>query len=116
MLTLAALDFKTCVLDDFLLAAYMNWYAIGSHSGKPVPTVSYFPPLRPLYQWVLGDVDARNVEFHERHHNKIHQNYGITQWIDMLVGTRKLQPQAVVDDDSASDDATAADATAAASS
>jgi hypothetical protein len=58
------------------------------------------------YTLLLGDVDARNVEFHERHHNKLHQNYGITQWVDYLLGTRKLQPQAAVDGDSDdSDDA-----------
>jgi sterol desaturase/sphingolipid hydroxylase (fatty acid hydroxylase superfamily) len=84
-------------LEVALYATYINWYEIGSHSGKPVPTVTYFPPLSPLYRALLGDVDAQNVEFHERHHNKLNQNYGITQWLDKLLGTHKLQTQDEVD-------------------
>lgn len=79
------------------MITYMNWYEIGSHSGKPVPTVTYFPPLAPLYNTLLGDVDKRNVEFHERHHNRLDQNYGITQWLDWLLGTHKIQPQSEID-------------------
>ena len=74
-------------------------YEIGSHSGKNVPTVTYFPPLTPLYHHLFGNIDARNVEFHERHHNKLHQNYGITQWVDLVVGTHKLQSQDAIENE-----------------
>ena len=100
--------------EHFLLIAYIQWYEIGSHSGKSVPTVTYFPPLAPLYQaalrWLGGgwlpsgsspngrgltgeggtmarSVDARNVAFHDDHHRLSRGNYGITQWIDYLLGT-----------------------------
>lgn len=74
-------------LEVNLFATYIQWYEIGSHSGKPMSTVSYFPPLAPLYRLLLGDVDKRNVEFHNDHHVFTDCNYGITQWMDHLVGT-----------------------------
>jgi methylsterol monooxygenase len=73
-----------------LLHVCLQWYEIGSHSGKPVPTVSYLPPLAPLYRAILGDVDRRNVEFHHAHHQLTHCNYGITQWLDHALGTARL--------------------------
>ena len=91
-----ALDIKSNRLEIMMFSAYVNWFEIGSHAGKPVPFVSYFPPLAPIYKAIFGNVDARNVEFHERHHNKIKQNYGITQWCDILFGTHKIQPQSEI--------------------
>lgn len=75
-----------------LIAIYINWYEIGSHSGKEMPTVSYFPPLSCLYNILLPllfdiDIDTGNVQFHETHHNLVRCNYGITQWCDILLGT-----------------------------
>ena len=75
------------------MTGYIQWYEIASHSGKEVPTVSYFPPLAPLYtaaQALGPGVDARNVAFHDRHHGLVKCNYGITQWCDMLMGTRRM--------------------------
>eukprot|EP00928_Gymnodinium_smaydae_P035087 TRINITY_DN24752_c0_g2_i1.p1 TRINITY_DN24752_c0_g2~~TRINITY_DN24752_c0_g2_i1.p1 ORF type:complete len:322 (+),score=33.43 TRINITY_DN24752_c0_g2_i1:47-1012(+) len=74
-------------LDSILFTAYIQWYEIGSHSGKPMPTVTFFPPLAPLYAHFLPNADARNVEFHDHHHAKRNCNYGITQWLDRLLGT-----------------------------
>ncbi|CAK0793610.1 unnamed protein product [Prorocentrum cordatum] len=79
-----------------LLHVCLQWYEIGSHSGKPVPTVSYLPPLAPLYRAVFGDVDKRNVEFHHAHHALTHCNYGITQWLDHALGTGELTRRSCV--------------------
>lgn len=79
--------------EQALFAGYLQWYEIGSHSGKPVPTVTYFPPFAPLYCQVLGNVDARNIEFHDNHHALTNCNYGITQWLDWVLGTAKFAKQ-----------------------
>lgn len=71
-----------------LLVGYGAWQEVGSHCAKPVPTVTYFPPLAPLYRLLLGDVDANMVKHHDLHHNLLNCNYGITIWPDMLMGTR----------------------------
>ena len=89
MRALSAMGVKLVALEVYLIVCYIQWYEIGSHSGKAMPTVSYFPPLAPLYKWVLGDVDANNVEFHDKHHRFLKCNYGITQWIDCLLGTAR---------------------------
>lgn len=78
-------------LEQGLLVGYIQWYEIGSHSGKPVPTVTYFPPLTLLYRLLLGNVDERNIEFHDKHHAYGNCNYGITQWCDHLFGTSEDQ-------------------------
>lgn len=80
-------------LEGNLFTAYIQWYEIGSHSGKPVPTVTLFPPLSPIYRLFLGDVDAHNVRFHDQHHVMRNCNYGITQWLDFLLGTARLGPR-----------------------
>eukprot|EP01013_Petalomonas_cantuscygni_P031184 TRINITY_DN57353_c0_g1_i1.p1 TRINITY_DN57353_c0_g1~~TRINITY_DN57353_c0_g1_i1.p1 ORF type:complete len:467 (-),score=75.03 TRINITY_DN57353_c0_g1_i1:465-1865(-) len=74
------------------IALYINWYEIASHAGKPIPLCSYFPPLRPLYTWLLGNIDAENVWFHEAHHRAVFGNFGITQWCDIAFGTRLRLP------------------------
>ena len=33
------------------------------------------------------NVDARNVEFYDDHHRFSRGNYGITRWLDVLLGT-----------------------------
>lgn len=75
--------------EAMLLSGYMVWQLSGSHTGKALPTVTYFPPLAPLYQLMLGPVDERLIEHHEVHHNSLSCNYGITVWPDMLFGTRR---------------------------
>ena len=82
---LLGVDFSP--FEFFLIGTYLQWYEIGSHSGKPMPTVTYLPPLAPLYRLLLGDVDARNVAFHQAHHRHRNGNYGITQWLDYALGT-----------------------------
>jgi len=88
---LGNIGIKSSQLEGSLFTTYIQWYEIGSHSGKPVPTVTLFPPLAPLYRLVLGDVDARNIEFHDKHHVLRNCNYGITQWLDYLLGTVKFK-------------------------
>ena len=54
-------------------------------------------PIAPLYHRLLGDVDRRNVEFHDQHHRAMRCNYSITQPWDHLLGTtrwgHKMLPQ-----------------------
>ena len=84
-LDLAGVRFNT--FERFLGFTYLQWYEAGSHSGKAVPTVTYFPPLSPLYRFFLGNVDEHNVAFHQAHHRFGRGNYGITQWLDYALGT-----------------------------
>jgi len=84
--------------DVALIYAYSMWYEIGSHCGKPIP-LSMFPPLAPLYNFLYRQLtgsneslDQHNVLFHERHHNLVQCNYGITPWPDWLLGTAKMKP------------------------
>merc|ERR1711972_991487 len=55
---LQALGAKVSQAEGILISTYIQWYEIGSHSGKPVPTVTLFPPLAPLYRRLFGNVDA----------------------------------------------------------
>jgi hypothetical protein len=55
------------LLVAFVCSAYIVWYEVGSHSGKPVPTVSFFPPLSPLYN-AIWPIDRSNIKFHEVRH------------------------------------------------
>jgi len=95
--TLMLLKVPFSQYEQMLMTCYVQWYEIGSHSGKPMPTLTYLPPLAPLYRLLLGDVDRRNVEFHEAHHALTHCNYGITQWIDVVLGSAKYLPPAKKD-------------------
>jgi sterol desaturase/sphingolipid hydroxylase (fatty acid hydroxylase superfamily) len=85
---LLALGVEVTLFEFSVISLYIGWYEIGSHSGKPVPTVTYFPPLAVVYNSLLPfDIDANNVQFHETHHNLLRCNYGITQWCDIAMGT-----------------------------
>lgn len=91
LLATSAVGLKPTSFEIMLVVAHVFWYEIGSHGGKEVPTVTWFPPLAPLYTAALGySPDAHNVWHHERHHNLVSCNYGITQWPDMLMATRKV--------------------------
>ena len=54
-------------LEYLLLLSHIMWYEIGSHAGKPVPVVSYFPPFSLAYNfvwrvvWGAPSPDADNV-------------------------------------------------------
>jgi sterol desaturase/sphingolipid hydroxylase (fatty acid hydroxylase superfamily) len=82
-----------------LLLSHIMWYEICSHAGKPVPTASVYPPLSLAYngaarlaRWPRADgrsPDADNVWFHHCHHVYYNCNYGITPWIDALIGARR---------------------------
>lgn len=87
--TLEILGFKNSLLEASLLVGFIGWHEQGSHCGKPLPTVTYFPPLAPLYQLILGPVDKDNVRHHDIHHARLNCNYGITIWPDALMGTRE---------------------------
>lgn len=81
--------FKSTAFDSALYFSYILWYEIGSHCGKPLPTVSMFPPFSILYNCIGKGIDRHNVKFHEKHHNLVNCNYGITPWLDRLFGTCK---------------------------
>ncbi len=94
-LALGALDAigKTPIaLEAGLIQAYVVWFEAASHSGKEIPYATMFPPLSPLIN-AFTDTDRDNIKYHETHHNLVRCNYGITQWVDMLAGTHRLQKQ-----------------------
>ncbi|KAJ9470709.1 hypothetical protein DIPPA_30109 [Diplonema papillatum] len=72
-----------------LMVAYMVWFSAGGHSGKPLPTLNYFPPLS-IVTRTFG-LDDNTVIFHDNHHLIDGCNYGVSQWCDMLAGTRNVQ-------------------------
>eukprot|EP00939_MAST-03C_sp_MAST-3C-sp1_P002463 g2463.t1 len=73
-----------------LILTYVAWHETGTHLGKPLPTISTYPPLSILYT-AFTNWERDSIEFHEVHHNRRHCNYGITQWIDHLMGSRRLK-------------------------
>lgn len=77
-----------------LMMTYMSWHESGTHLGKPLPVITMYPPLSILYT-AFTDIEKHAVEFHEVHHNRRNANYGITQWIDALMGTRILKKDTV---------------------
>lgn len=82
------LGLQATLFEMNLLTGYISWHLQGSHCAKPLPTVTYFPPLAPLYQLLLGPVDIGNVCHHDLHHARLSCNYGISIWLDILMGTR----------------------------
>lgn len=82
-------------LEGNLCLACMQWYQIGSHNSKDVPWVTAVPPLAPLYNhtWLTrwrptAALRAhRHVRFHAAHHRHVKGNYGISPWLDVLLGT-----------------------------
>jgi sterol desaturase/sphingolipid hydroxylase (fatty acid hydroxylase superfamily) len=84
-------------LDIQLCSTYVYWLEIGSHTGKEIPTLSFFPPLSIIYRYFYPDFDSHNVLFHESHHNLVTHNYGINRWTDQLFGTEKLNLKAIPD-------------------
>ena len=74
-----------------LLFSHVAWHEAGTHLGKPLPVISMYPPLSILYNLFTNKEGRTAIEFHEVHHNRRHCNYGITQWIDMLMGSRFLK-------------------------
>jgi len=81
-------------LNALLYGTYVQWYQIASHANKRLPPVTAFPPLAPLYNCYvakrmrpdgLRHHDA--VTFHALHHSHPTGNFGITPWVDHLLGT-----------------------------
>lgn len=95
---LELLGLRCSRLEYLLLLSHIMYYEIGSHAGKPAPVISYFPPFalayNAFYAVVLGkeSPDANNVWFHHCHHVFYTGNYGITPWLDAVLGTRKMPP------------------------
>mmetsp|Transcript_7715 Transcript_7715/g.14259 ORF Transcript_7715/g.14259 Transcript_7715/m.14259 type:complete len:377 (-) Transcript_7715:31-1161(-) len=88
LLVLDLLRVGTTRFEANLIVGYLLWHETGSHCGKPLPTVTFFPPLAPLYQLLLGPVDRDNIRHHDVHHARLNGNYGITIWPDIVMGTR----------------------------
>eukprot|EP01060_Flectonema_neradi_P012050 TRINITY_DN18977_c0_g1_i1.p1 TRINITY_DN18977_c0_g1~~TRINITY_DN18977_c0_g1_i1.p1 ORF type:complete len:316 (+),score=27.63 TRINITY_DN18977_c0_g1_i1:77-949(+) len=80
--------YSVTYFENSLVFSYIIWYETGSHCGKELPTVSYFPPLS-IATRLLG-LENNNIRFHENHHKYHDCNYGITQWIDFLLGSRNV--------------------------
>lgn len=86
---LESIGLSSPLIETNALLAHIMHYEIGSHSGTTAPLVSFFPPLSCAYKLFLGDIDRENVLFHHCHHVYRLCNYGITQWVDILLGTKK---------------------------
>ena len=85
-----------------LFMGYVQWYQIGSHSAKDVNSVTALPPLAPLVNWSrlrplrpAALRHHRHIRFHAAHHRAVTGNYGISPWMDVLLGT--VVPQATKD-------------------
>mmetsp|Transcript_18431 Transcript_18431/g.52033 ORF Transcript_18431/g.52033 Transcript_18431/m.52033 type:complete len:298 (+) Transcript_18431:166-1059(+) len=79
--------FALTPMDVHLIAIYVNWYQIGSHSAQlDVPTVTWYPPASVLTLCLFPNA-TDHVEFHSTHHRKLRCNYGISTWLDKLLGT-----------------------------
>jgi sterol desaturase/sphingolipid hydroxylase (fatty acid hydroxylase superfamily) len=73
----------------------IQWHQIGSHNSKDLDCITAAPPLAPLYNhpWVKAATrpaalqEHRHVPFHAAHHQRVRCNYGITCWLDFLLGT-----------------------------
>lgn len=86
--------FSPSALEVSYYVTMATWFEIGSHAGKEIPNFStVVPPISIIYNTLFpGVFDHHNVLFHERHHNNIKCNYGISTWIDRLVGTAEYRP------------------------
>jgi hypothetical protein len=51
----------TTQLEAYGLLSHIMWFEVGSHCGKPLPTLTTLPPLSPLLRLAVGDFDDRNV-------------------------------------------------------
>lgn len=85
---LRALQMQLVRFEKDLLLAYITWHQVGSHCAKALPCVTFFPPLAPMYQLLLGPADRNNVKHHDVHHARLNCNYSISIWPDILMGTR----------------------------
>eukprot|EP01062_Namystynia_karyoxenos_P076207 TRINITY_DN7440_c1_g1_i1.p1 TRINITY_DN7440_c1_g1~~TRINITY_DN7440_c1_g1_i1.p1 ORF type:complete len:373 (+),score=119.32 TRINITY_DN7440_c1_g1_i1:94-1119(+) len=95
LLVLMALNLPTTRTETTLLFNYMTWHEMSSHSGKPLPTMSWLPPLAPVYQLAFGNVDSGAQRHHDLHHALLACNYSISPWPDLVMGTcrpRQLFP------------------------
>jgi hypothetical protein len=74
-LTLAkSFGIRISPIEEDLLGHYMVYFEAGSHTGKELPTVTWFPPLAPIVD-ALTNCDSRVVEYHTRHHQLFNCNY-----------------------------------------
>jgi sterol desaturase/sphingolipid hydroxylase (fatty acid hydroxylase superfamily) len=48
--TMQLLGWHTSALEEFGLLAHVMWYEVGSHAGKPVPTLSFCPWAAVIYR------------------------------------------------------------------
>lgn len=71
--------------DLHLMQQYVAFHESGTHMGKPLALISEHPVLSIAYNWILPQIDARAIEFHETHHNRRDVNYGITPWLEAIV-------------------------------
>lgn len=86
LITLDKLGLKPVRFEASLMINYIIWHAVGSHSGKALPVVTWFPPLAPLYQLVTGP--EHGARHHDVHHARLNCNYSLSVWPDILFGTR----------------------------
>jgi sterol desaturase/sphingolipid hydroxylase (fatty acid hydroxylase superfamily) len=76
----------------------MMMFEGGSHSGKEIPVVTWFPPLSPIVGYFTG-FDYRLIEYHTRHHQLYNCNYSISPWPDKLMGSYQMEYKTKKTDD-----------------
>merc|ERR1712087_55990 len=86
LVTLDKLNLKPARFEMALMLSYIVWHAVGSHCGKPLPVVTWFPPLAPLYQLAFGA--EHGARHHDVHHARLNCNYSLAVWPDIVMGTR----------------------------
>ena len=82
-------------LEFSLCLASIQWYQIGSHNDKALPCITAFPLLAPVYnhprvkQWTRPRTLQvhDHVRFHGAHHKRVAGNYGISPYLDWMLGT-----------------------------
>lgn len=76
-------------LEQVCILVPLVYFESGSHTGKEIPNVTWFPMLSPLVDWITG-CDQRLIEYHTRHHQLFRCNYSISPWVDKLWGTYRI--------------------------
>ncbi len=73
--------------DICLIFTSTMWIQVGLHSGKELPIPSALPPFTLLSAAMWDSQHACLPAFHDTHHRVPSVNFGMTPWMDELLGT-----------------------------
>lgn len=83
---IVGLDKGISFFEEIALTKYILQLEVVSHVGKPIQTMSTFPP----FSMFTRKYDDWNPWFHALHHSVLRCNYSITPLWDYLLGTLRL--------------------------